>query len=482
VSDLAAAFLLGFDWAVLIYVFVLNSGYLALICIAAVDVAAATRRGRFAGDDDLFANPFTPGISVIVPARNEEAGIVESVRALLNLRYPVFEVIVIDDGSTDGTFDRLRESFGLVPSYRMIPAIAPTIGTVRSTHAATNGDPLLVVRKDNAGRRSDPMNVGLNVAQYPLVCMVDADSILDETALLRVAQPFVDDPDRVVATGGVVRAANGCTVQRGRVTEARMPPGWLARIQVIEYLRSFLLGRTGWSRLGGLVIISGAFGLFRRDLLLEIGGLDLECIGEDAELVVRLHRHLRERRRPYRIVFVPEPVSWTEVPSTARVLARQRRRWSLGLAQVLSKHRSMIGNPRYGRIGLLVLPYYVAFELLGPLVELTGVLAVGLALALGVLNVQFAVLFALVSAGYGTLLSLTALAVEEFSYHRYQRWRDLFAAIAGSVLENLGYRQAHSLWRLRGLADALRGHHGEWGTMTRVGFSTGQPPGSADGA
>jgi len=220
------------------------------------------------------------------------------------------------------------------------------------------------------------------------------------------------------------------------------------------------------------VLISGAFGLFRRDLVLEIGGLDLECIGEDAELVVRLHRHLRDRRTPYRIVFVPEPVSWTEVPSTSRVLARQRRRWSLGLAQVLSKHRTMIGNRRYGRIGLLVLPYYVVFELLGPVVELTGVFAVGLALALGVLNVQFAILFALVAVGYGTLISLTAVAVEEFSYHRYDRWRDLGGAALGSLVENLGYRQLHSLWRLHGLSDAVRRRHGDWGTMTRVGFST----------
>ena len=475
-TDVATQALLGFNWVVLAYFVLLNSIYLVLICIAAVDVAAAQRRASFAGDDDLFANPFTPGISVIVPARNEEAGIVESVRALLNLRYPVFEVIVIDDGSTDGTFDRLRDSFGLVESFTMIPSVAPTIGRVRGTFAATNGDPLVVVQKDNAGRRSDPMNVGLNVAQYPLVCMVDADSILDEAALLRVAKPFVDDPDRVVATGGVVRAVNGSTVRHGRVTEARMPSGWLARIQVIEYLRSFLLGRTGWSRLGGLVIISGAFGLFRRDLLLEIGGLDLECIGEDAELVVRLHRHLRQRRQPYRIVFVPEPVSWTEVPSTSLVLARQRRRWSLGLAQVLSKHRSMIGNPRYGRIGVVVLPYYVAFELLGPVVELTGIFAVALGLALGIVNVQFAVLFALVAIGYGTLLSLTALAVEEFSYHRYERWRDLRAAVLGSLFENLGYRQLHSLWRLRGLADALRRSHGEWGTMTRIGFSSADSP------
>jgi cellulose synthase/poly-beta-1,6-N-acetylglucosamine synthase-like glycosyltransferase len=467
--------LVGFDWFVLVYFVALNSVYLLLVAIAAVDVAGTMRRHGFSGQDDLFANPFTPGVSVLVPAHNEEIVIVDSVRALLSLRYPEFEVIVVDDGSTDGTFDRLSEAFGLVETSRVIPPIVPTMGQVLSAHAASNGDPLLVIRKENAGRRSDPLNVGINAAQHPLVCMVDADSILDPDALLRVAKPFVDDPERTVASGGVIRAVNGCVVERGRIAEPRMPTGWLARIQVLEYLRSFLLGRTGWSRLGGLLIISGAFGLFRRDLVLEVGGLDLNCIGEDAELVTRIHHHLRTRRTRYRIVFVAEPVSWTEVPSTTTTLARQRRRWSLGLAQVLRKHRAMIGNPRYGRIGLVVLPYYLVFELLGPIVELFGVLAVALGFAFGLLNVQFAILFALFAIGYGVFLSVAALAIEEFSFHRYHRWKDLGVGIAAALLENLGYRQLHALWRLRGLIDATRRREVGWGAMTRAGFTTATP-------
>jgi cellulose synthase/poly-beta-1,6-N-acetylglucosamine synthase-like glycosyltransferase len=388
-------------------------------------------------------------------------------------------VIVIDDGSTDATFEKLSESFGLLPTQRVIPSIAPTIGQIRSIHAAADGQPLLVIRKENAGRRSDPLNVGLNAARHPLVCMVDADSILDPDALLRVAKPFVDDPEHTVASGGVIRAANGSVVDRGRPIEPRMPQGWLARIQVLEYLRSFLLGRTGWSRLGGLLIISGAFGLFRRDLVLELGGLDLHCIGEDAELVARLHHHLRRRRRRYRIVFVAEPVSWTEIPSTRATLGRQRRRWSLGLAETLVKHRAMIANPRYGRIGLLVLPYYVMFELLGPIVELLGIAAVALGLVLGAVNLQFAILFALFAIGYGIFLSIAAVAIEEFSFHRYGRWADLAIALVAAILENLGYRQLHAVWRLKGLADAIRGRHVGWGTMTRTGFTTSGPAGSS---
>jgi cellulose synthase/poly-beta-1,6-N-acetylglucosamine synthase-like glycosyltransferase len=480
VTELVGHALVGFDWFVLVYFVALNSLYLLLVSIASLDVTRTLRRLAFAGHDDLFANPFTPGISVLVPAHNEELVIVESVHALLSLRYPEFEVIVIDDGSTDATFERLAAAFDLVETDRMIPPVAPAIGRVLSVHAARGGEPLVVIRKENAGRRSDPLNVGLNAARQPLVCMVDADSILDHDALLRVVKPFVDDPERTVASGGVIRAVNGSVVERGRVIEPRMPSDWLARIQVLEYLRSFLLGRTGWSRLGGLLIISGAFGLFRRDLVLEIGGLDLDCIGEDAELVTRLHRHLRGRRQRYRIVFVAEPVSWTEVPSTYATLARQRRRWSLGLAQVLRKHRAMIGNLRFGRIGLVVLPYYLVFELLGPVVELFGVAAVITGLILGLVNIHFAILFALFAVGYGVFLSIAAVTVEEFSFHRYHRWRDLGVAIAAAVLENFGYRQLHAFWRLRGLIDSIKRRDVGWGTMTRAGFTTvASEPGSS---
>jgi len=473
-----------FEWFVLAYFLVLNSTYLLLTVLASVDFLRYFRRVPFAGHDDVFANPLTPGVSVIVPALNEAAGIVDNVRAMLSLRFPSFEIVVVDDGSTDDTFAVLERTFDLVEVPRTMPADAiPVRGQVRSVHMSRAGEPLVVVRKENGGSRADAMNAGMNCARMPLVCMVDADSLLDPDALLRVVKPFVDDPTHVVATGGVVRPANGCVVEKGTVVRTGMPKSWLGRIQVIEYLRSFLLGRTGWSSLQGLLIISGAFGMFRRDLILEVGGLDRDTMGEDAELVARIHRHLRDRgRRDYRIVFVSEPVCWTEVPSTREVLARQRRRWSRGLAELLWKHRRMIGNPRYGRMGVVVLPYYLAFELLGPIVEVIGlltlvaVLGVGLAgdalgMDLWMLNGHYATLFALVALGYGFLLSLAALTVEEFSFHRLGSWRDLGTSLAASVLENVGYRQLHCWWRLRGLWWWVTKGESAWGAMPRTGFA-----------
>ncbi len=474
-EDAVASALHGFDAFVLGYFLLLNTIYLVLILIASVELIRYFRRRPYAGFDDVFANPLTPAVSLILPAHNEEPLIVESVEAMLSLRYPRFEVIVVDDGSTDATFDRLEQAFGLVALPLVVPPLVPVEGRVHGTWVPRDGRALVVVRKDSAGSKGDAANAGINAAQHPLVCVTDADAVLDEEALLRVAKPFVDDPERVVATGGTVRAANGSIMHRGRIVDSRMPSSWLARIQIVEYLRSFLLGRVGWSRLQGLLIISGAFGLFRRDVLIELGGFRPGSIGEDADLVARMHRLLREQRRPYRIMFVSEPVCWTEVPESVAVLGRQRRRWSRGLADVLWVHRRMIGNPRYGRIGLVIMPYYLVFELLGPIVELVGITTAVLGLVFGLLDPTFAALFFAAAFGYGILLSIGALLVEELSYHRYDRWRDLGVAIAAAVAENVGYRQLHSWWRIQGLWQALRGRHIEWGVMTRSGFATEAP-------
>lgn len=473
-TDAVTALLFGFTWFVLAYFVVLNTIYLVLVVAAGWSAVGERARPDRSAHDDIFANPLTPSVSVLVPAHNEEAGIVESTHAMLAMRYPEFEVVVIDDGSTDRTFELLQREFDLIETVPALDADVATVGAVRSMHVPRSGEPLVVVRKESAGKKADALNVGINAARHPLVCMVDADSLLEEDALLRVARPFVDDPGRVVATGGVVRAANGSTVYRGRIEEVRQPRSWLARIQIVEYLRSFLVGRTGWSRFGGLLIVSGAFGLFRRDIVVELGGLDHSTLGEDADLVASIHRRMREAGEDYRVVYVPEPVCWTEVPTSVAVLARQRRRWSHGLAEVLWKHKRMIGNPRYGRMGTVVTPYYLVFELLGPVIELLGVLALVVGLSLGIVSAEFALLFATVALLYGIMLSIAALCVEEFTFHRYERWRDLGIGAAAAVLENVGYRQLHSYWRFRGLVAAVRRRPAAWGAMQRSGF--GAPP------
>ncbi|HYN94930.1 MAG TPA: glycosyltransferase [Pilimelia sp.] len=455
------------------YFVAINTSYLALLVFAGMEFVSHRRRSAFTGADDMFRSPLTMPISVIVPAYNEGAGIVPAVQAITALRYPRFEIVVVDDGSSDDTFERLRQQFDLVQVPRMVPRDVAFTGAVQSVHVARdNPETLVVIRKANGGK-ADALNAGINLARFPLLCMVDADSVLDPEALLSVAKPFADDPLRMAATGGVIRIANGCRVVAGRVVEVGMPDRWLARIQVVEYLRAFLMGRAGWSRLGGLVVISGAFGVFRRDLVVQVGGMAHDCIGEDAELVVRLHHHLRARRADYRIVFVSEPVSWSEAPNSLRVLGRQRRRWHRGLTEILRKHRRMVGNARYGRVGLVALPWYVAFELLAPIVEVAAVVLLPVSYLLNVVSIDFAWRFLLVAYGYALLISLTSLLLEELSFHRYPRWRDLGIGVLAAVLENFGYRQIMAAWQLQGMWAALRRRQAVWGTMTRAGFEAG---------
>jgi cellulose synthase/poly-beta-1,6-N-acetylglucosamine synthase-like glycosyltransferase len=456
---------------ILVYFFAVNTGYLVLIVVAALHFRAHLRAR--AAEVVVLGGEMTPGVSLLVPAYNEEAGIVTSVKALLSLRYPRHEVVVIDDGSADQTFSRLRDAFDLVEIPRQLPSDIDVAARVLDVWVPRDGlTRLLVVRKENSGC-SEALNVGINAAREPLVAMIDADSILEPDALLRVTKPFSDDPTRMVATGGTIRAANGSRVVSGRIVEVRMARSWLTRIQVVEYLRAFLLGRTGWSRLGALILISGAFGVFRRDVVVEVGGLDPNSIGEDFELVVRIHRRMRDEGRDYRVEFVPEPVSWTEAPSSLGVLRNQRRRWHRGLWETLWAYRGMLFRPRYGRIGWVALPYYWLFELVAPLLELYGLIVVPLGLVLGVVDIPYAVLFLAVAYGYGLFVTLAAMAAEEWAFHRHDRWRDLGAAFFASFLENLGYRQLTAWWRLEGWWASLRRRQQVWGVMTRTGFDEG---------
>jgi cellulose synthase/poly-beta-1,6-N-acetylglucosamine synthase-like glycosyltransferase len=414
-----------------------------------------------------------PGVSLLVPAYNEEAGIVTAVKSFLTLRYPRHEVVVVDDGSTDDTFVRLEQAFDLVEVPRELPREVPVRARVLGVYVPRDGRTrLVVVRKENSGR-SEAINVAINAATEPLVAMIDGDSILEPDGLLHVTRPFADDPTRMVATGGAIRPVNGSRVIAGRIVRVEMPPTWLSRIQLVEYLRAFLLGRTGWSRLGSLILISGAFGLFRRDVVVEVGGLDPNSIGEDFELVMRIHKRLRDEGRDYRIEFVPEPVSWTEVPVTATVLRNQRRRWHRGLWETLWAYRSMLFRPKYGRVGWVALPYYWLFELFAPLLELFGIVIVPLALLLGVVNLPFALLFLVLAYGYAVLVTLAAMLVDEWAFHKHDRWQSLGLTVAASVLENIGYRQATVWWRLEGWWSSLRGKKHVWGVMTRTGFDEG---------
>ncbi|QIN80321.1 glycosyltransferase [Rubrobacter marinus] len=457
--------LLAFNQFVLGYFVVLNTVYLVLYAVSFVEVADHARREIFSGLPELFASAYSPPVSVVVPAYNEEVTIASSVRSLLTMRYPLHEVVVVNDGSKDRTLEVLKETFGLREAdqpVRMQLRTAP----IRGVYVSPT-ERLIVVDKENGGR-SDALNAGVCAAGHPFVCFTDADVVMEEDALLRVARPLIES-ENVVAVGGIVRVANGCEIRDGRVVEVRAPRNPIAAFQVVEYLRAFVASRTGWSRINSLLIVSGAFGMFRRRDILNFGGLEVDTIAEDMELTLRFHKLYKKSGSKYRVVFIPDPVAWTEVPSTLRVLGRQRDRWHRGLIETLVRYRRMIFNPSYGSVGLLGLPYFLFFEFLGPLVELAGYVALVVSLLLGVLNTEFALLFFLVSVGWGSFLSLAAVFLEELRLRRYPRWGDLGKLSLYAVAENLGYRQLNTVWRVIAMVSYLRNKKG-WGEMERQGF------------
>lgn len=456
----ATAFILG-------YFIVLNLFYLALTALAWREVARHLHAEAYVDEQDALSSPLTPPVTLILPAYNEEAGVVESVRSVLSLRYPEYEVVVVNDGSTDTTLEELRAAFDLVP-VRVAPRGSIPCAEILATYRSRRDPNLVVVDKVNGGK-ADALNCGANIARYAYVCVIDADTILEENALIRVMKPVFDDPDLVIATGGIVRIANGCRIEHGRVTDVALPRGRLATMQVMEYLRAFLVGRIGWSSVASLLIISGAFGVFKRSSIEEVGGWRTDTVGEDMELVCRLHRRARERGDRYRIVFVAEPVCWTEAPETLRLLSSQRRRWQRGLAETLWRHRRMIGNPRYGALGIWGMPYFALFELAGPVIEFLGYVIVIAATLTGVLSLEVFALFALLSMGLGIVLSVAALALEELGFRRYPTERSMARLFMYAIAENLGYRQLLAFWRVRALIDLARGER-HWGEMHRRGL------------
>ena len=408
-----------------------------------------------------------PPIAFLVPAYNEERNIVDSVHSLLAMQYPKVEVIVVNDGSTDRTISVLAKSFGLIVSELDFDDILPHKG-IRAIFRSPREPRLLVVDKINGGK-ADALNCAVNLARSPLVCSIDADSMLEPDALLRAVRPFIDYPDRTIAVGATVRVANGCRVAHGRVLDVRLSRNILALFQTVEYLRAFLMARLAWSEVGLLTIVSGAFGLFRRKVVIEVGGYSADTVGEDFELVVKMHRYMREHRRPYRIEFVPEPVCWTEVPESLSSLARQRTRWQRGALQTFFKHIIMLGRPKYGRVGVVGYTNMLLTDLISPIAELLGYVLVPILWALGLLSFEFFIAFLALSFSFGLAISAGSFILQEMELRNFAKTSDLVVLLIAAVAENFGYRQLNNVWRFWGFWEFLVGKQG-WGSMARKGF------------
>ncbi len=455
-----------FNGIVLTYFVVLNFFYLLTSVVAYKSLRAYAFRLKAINLEDLIRDAGAPPVTLIAPAYNEEPTCVESTRALLTLSYPEYEVLVVNDGSKDNTLRRMIDAFDMTRVTRA-PSAKLDTAKVRGIYRSAYQPNLWLIDKENGGK-ADALNTGLNYCKTPLFCAMDADSILESDSLLRIVRPFLED-STTIASGGIIRIVNGCTVKHGEVTDVRLPKNFLAKFQVLEYLRAFLSGRMGWSTMKATLIISGAFGIFKRSLVVEVGGYNTNTVGEDMELIVKLHRHCRKNKIPYSVNFVPDPVAWTECPESIKMLGRQRDRWQRGLYEVLTSHRQMLFNPTYGRIGMLAYPYFYFLEMLGPAIEFPGYITFIIAMIMGTISPMYMIAFFSVAFVFGIALSISSVALEELTFRRYPRMRDLFQLFGLAVLENFGYRQLTIYWRIHGLISALRNVKG-WGQMERKGF------------
>ncbi len=452
------------DAGVLTYFMGLQTFYTVLIVLAVIEIARHQAKRLPELDLTVLSEDSTPPITILVPAHNEEAHVVDTVRGLLGLEYPGVEVVVINDGSDDATLERLKEAFQLEREHRPVQETIET-AEIKGFYRSTTDEDVWVLDKANGGK-ADALNAGINVCRTPIFCSIDADTVVTRDALLRMVEPFIHDPKHVVAVGGTIRVANGCEIEDGIVKKVGAPDSWLARFQQIEYVRAFIFGRLGLNRLGGNLIISGAFGLFSRQAVCDVGGYSVSTVAEDMDLVVKLHR-FREKHGG-RVVQLSEPIAYTEVPEDWKSLASQRARWHRGLAETLWAHRSMMGRRRYGWAGLIVVPLFILFELLGPVFETLGYAWFALALVLGFADPRFAVIFFIVAFLWGVIITLASVTADRWTYRPGERDTAGKTVLLVALVENFGYRQMTLLFRLRGLFELATGRRG-WGEIKRRG-------------
>ncbi len=454
--------LTGVQWGFLGYFIVLNTIYLGLAFVALFGLRRYMK--GLSATERVYSHLQMP-ISLVVPAYNEAATIATSIRALLQLRYQHFEVVIVNDGSKDDTLAVMTREFQLQPfpeAYRVQIKTKPVRGVYRSLSHPN----LRVIDKENGGGKADATNAGINAARHPIFYCGDADSVLDPHSMEHVVRPFLEDP-RTVACGGTVRIINGCVVRGGVLEKVGLPRNPLALVQVVEYLRAFLGGRLGWSAINGMLIVSGAFGVFHRDTVVAAGGFRSDVIGEDMEMTVRLHRKLSARGARYRVAFIPDPVCWTDAPEDVATLAKQRKRWHRGLAESLWENRQLCFAKGSGSAGWVAFPFFVLFELLSPVIEVGGFIVMGMAFALGMMTGTSFLAFVAAAFALGVMLSTTALLLEELSFHTYPKAHQVLMLFVVAILENFGYRQVMSVWKLQALYGWVTGQRILWGDMKR---------------
>ena len=461
-----------FVYGILIYSILLLLFYLFIAVFSIGEIRQYLQKSSFTDYSILASSEYAPSISILAPAFNEGANIIENVRSLLSIHYNNMELIVINDGSKDDTLERLIESYDLVKIPFLVTE-AITTKAIRGIYKSQNSvySKLIVVDKENGGK-ADALNVGINVSANKYIVCIDVDCILEQDALLKLIKPFLEEKEvHVIAAGGVIRIANSCEVENGKIVKVNLPKQFLPRVQTLEYIRAFLLGRMAWSRLNGLLIISGAFGAFDRDIVIKAGGYNPKTVGEDMELVVRMRRYMEERNLKYKVTYIPDPLCWTEAPNSFNILGRQRNRWTRGTIETLQIHKKMFFNRHYGILGMLSYPYWFFFEFLAPLIEFIGFVMFLIFAILGLMNWGYFLLLLAFIISFGFLYSMFAILMEVSTYNQYKNRSDIFKLILTGLLEPFLFHPFVVWSAVQGNIDFLRKKK-TWGVMTRQGFSS----------
>lgn len=463
-----------FTYGLLLYSFTLILSYIFIGVFSINETRHHIHRNNFSDYRSLAISSNAPGASIVAPAYNESNTIIDNVRSLLSIYYEKLEIIIVNDGSKDDSIAKLISAYHLVKVPYFIHEQIPT-KTIKGVYKSTvpSFHKLVVIDKENGGK-SDALNAGINVASYDLIVSIDVDCILEQDALLKIVKPFLDSSAApVICSGGVIRIANSCEVENGRLVKVNLPKAFLPRMQTLEYIRAFLLGRMAWSKLNGLLIVSGAFGAFNKEILIKAGGYDTRTVGEDMELVVRMRRYMEERSLPYKIKYIPDPLCWTEGPSDYKILGRQRSRWMRGTVETLFAHRQMFLNPAYHLLGMLSYPYWFFFEFMAPLIEFSGFIIFLLLAAFNVVqwNYFWILLFFIVSFGY--LYSVFGILMEVLTYNQYKKRRDILLLLWTAFLEPFVFHPFVVWCGITGYIALFRKKKG-WGEMTRKGFDKTQ--------
>jgi cellulose synthase/poly-beta-1,6-N-acetylglucosamine synthase-like glycosyltransferase len=476
IIDHLRAYSIDFNYLPVYYSFSANLIYMLILILSLFGFYKQARCWHNKRTDFLFKTRILPSVSIIAPAYNEAGTIIESSNSLLNLKYPDYELIIVNDGSRDGTLNKLISYYELEKIDAIIGGQLKTM-PVNGVYKNRYLPKLTVIDKVNGGK-ADALNTGINISKNDFICSIDADSLLEPDALLKASSLLLDSKEELIAAGGNVLPINGCTVKKGLITKTRIPESNIAKLQMIEYLRAFMAGRMGWAYINCLLIISGAFGLFKKDRLIQIGGYltvseryHKDTVGEDMELIVRLRRYMREKRLLYKVEYAHNANCWTEVPEAFSILSRQRDRWQRGLIDVITFHKKMLFNPGYGRVGLISFPYFFIFEMIGPLVEFQGYVMVVLAALLGLINESLALMLFITNILMGILISTASLLYAEREVVNF-KIKETFLLIFFAFIENFGFRQIISFFRVMGYISSLTKSKG-WGKMERRGFQVG---------